>query len=236
MKITLHGTPIPKNRHKCGCDKSRHPYVYDPQVRDQMHRVKREIARAYTKLTENENITIAQEAIDLPHNQSYMVSYVFIFPIPDREALVPQNAKLWGWQLYNQKPDFDNLEKFYTDCGTGILWGDDAMIVKSSSKKIYSKNPRTEIEVMAIKDLDLNSCTKGVLGIFGPDKLKQFCDDVTVFWGWPTEMIDELTSEGHALEKEKVLNSMANKLLEFALKHATDLKKILKYEEKSNAC
>ena len=45
------------------------------------------------------------------------------------------------------KPDKDNLDKFLFDCMSGIVYADDKQIWNGSSKKIYSTNPRTTVQV-----------------------------------------------------------------------------------------
>ena len=54
--------------------------------------------------------------------------------------------------LKTSKPDVDNYIKFYMDCGNGILWGDDAQVVRIEAWKRYAddKGARVEMEVWAI--------------------------------------------------------------------------------------
>jgi Holliday junction resolvase RusA-like endonuclease len=49
------------------------------------------------------------------------------------------------------KPVIDNLCRWFYNCGNGILYHNDKIIVMESSRKIYSHNPRT---IMIIKELD----------------------------------------------------------------------------------
>ena len=46
-----------------------------------------------------------------------------------------------------QKPDIDNLIKFVLDACNDLLWEDDKLIYEIESRKVFSENPRTEIEV-----------------------------------------------------------------------------------------
>ena len=48
------------------------------------------------------------------------------------------------------KPDLDNLCKGIVDALKGIVWRDDAQIVKLEIEKWYSDNPRAEIEISQI--------------------------------------------------------------------------------------
>lgn len=45
------------------------------------------------------------------------------------------------------KPDFDNIEKKYSDMMTGNIWLDDALVIESSMSKYYSILPRVEIRL-----------------------------------------------------------------------------------------
>ena len=45
------------------------------------------------------------------------------------------------------KPDFDNLEKKYSDMYNGNVWLDDALVIESSMSKYYSILPRVEISL-----------------------------------------------------------------------------------------
>lgn len=50
---------------------------------------------------------------------------------------------------YDKKIDLDNLEKSIYDSITssGIVWKDDCLIVEHRTRKLYSPNPRIEIEI-----------------------------------------------------------------------------------------
>lgn len=45
------------------------------------------------------------------------------------------------------KPDFDNIEKAYSDSFTGNIWFDDIVVVDATFKKYYSVLPRMEIDL-----------------------------------------------------------------------------------------
>ena len=46
-----------------------------------------------------------------------------------------------------KRPDIDNLIKLVMDSLNGVAWDDDNQVVKIGAVKIYSDNPRTEIEI-----------------------------------------------------------------------------------------
>lgn len=50
----------------------------------------------------------------------------------------------------DKKPDIDNYFKAVTDAVNGILYKDDGQIAVNVSRKVYSWNPRTEIEIQPL--------------------------------------------------------------------------------------
>lgn len=74
-----------------------------------------------------------------------ILDVVFYMPIPVKSKV----AQLAG-KYHCYKPDLDNLIKFATDIGTGILYDDDCLIADVRARKIYDKNPRTEFTLTEI--------------------------------------------------------------------------------------
>lgn len=229
MKIVIAGTPISKNRHKCGC-RGHKPFAYDPQIKKDMDYVRVQMSNAYNQIWNSENKADVLKATELSEAESFHVVFTFAFPISKNESHGSRNAKLWGFIPYNEKPDNDNLEKFYMDCGTGILWPDDCRIVINESRKYYSENPRTEIEVMVNKSLTLNKKAEDILKVFSPTKLKEFLEDVICFLQFPPERVDEMVEEIQTENKKSFLTTAACFLSEFAEKYGDDLKKIQKFK------
>ena len=231
MKIVIEGDPISKNRTKCMCMGNK-PRVYDPQVDVEMKIVKAQILSEWNKIWDCvDNKKMVLEASYLTKVKSFSVGFTFLFPTNKSEALGQKNAKLWGFVPHIVKPDFDNLEKFYSDCATGILWDDDCQITVAYSKKLYSEYPRTEIEIMANNPLKLHPKAQEILKVFGPSKMSEFCKDIQKFWSWSPKDIYDLIPEGESRYKEEVLTAICCTLAEFADKYADDLKKILKHKE-----
>ncbi len=52
-----------------------------------------------------------------------------------------------GLEWHSKRPDLDNLTKFILDVANGILYADDSQVVFITSAKVYSDEPRTEIEI-----------------------------------------------------------------------------------------
>ena len=234
MKIVIPGCPIPKKRHKCSCRGS-HAVAYDPQIKEDMENIKKKMLKVWESAWESENPEIVKEASSLTHNQSFHVAYTFLFPINKSDSLAQKNAKLWGFQSHNTKPDKDNLEKLYSDCGKGIFWSDDSQIVCGSSKKLYSENPRTEIEIMVKQDLKLSPNVEAVFLIFGPKKLQEFLCDVHQFLFYLPEFFDEDSVMSKGCDDEQKFKSLAKLLTDFSSKYSKEFKKFEKIKiEDSN--
>lgn len=229
MKIVIEGPPVPKHRHKCAC-RGRHAIAYDPQIKEDMEGIKNKMISCWNQAWESGNSEIVKEASNLTKAKSFDVTYTFIFPINKSEALTHRNAKLWGFQSHNTKPDIDNLEKLYSDCAKGIFWSDDSQISICHSKKLYSEKARTEIEIMVKEDLKLSPNVEAVFLVFGPEKLQEFRDDLYKFLK-DCPAIYDLKGESSLFddrEKESNFKSLASLLTEFSAKYCKDLKKIEK--------
>jgi len=72
---------------------------------------------------------------------------VFLMPIPT--SLRGRDIALIdaGKYYHVKKPDLDNLIKFAKDCLNGIAWRDDSQVIKITSLKQYSRDPRTVIRL-----------------------------------------------------------------------------------------
>ncbi len=126
----IYGNPIPKARH--GNNKGR---TYDPQSK-----IKESVAW---------NLKYQHGQV-FPMKGPLRMVITFFMPIPQSFSKIKQET-LVNTPHY-KKPDTSNLEKFYEDCGNGILYYDDAQISQILSTKIYSRKPRTEITIEQIKE------------------------------------------------------------------------------------
>lgn len=68
-----------------------------------------------------------------PYTKALSVKMTFYMGCPKRRP--PKGAKNHVYPAV--KPDIDNLQKQIMDCGNGILWEDDALIVRAEAEKIY---------------------------------------------------------------------------------------------------
>lgn len=75
----------------------------------------------------------------------------FIYP-PAYISKVKKNRTLLDNEtMYcDKKPDIDNYFKAVADAVNGILYKDDGQIAMNVSRKVYSLNPRTEIEIQPL--------------------------------------------------------------------------------------
>ena len=72
------------------------------------------------------------------------------------------------------KPDFDNVEKKYSDMYTGNIWVDDSIVIKSNFNKYYSELPRIEITLRYMNMLYNKYQYKSVSKRLGLDDIKFF--------------------------------------------------------------
>lgn len=223
MKIILNGEPIAKKRPRIRM-MGKHPMMYDPLSKDK-EMVKKHFAFLLEVFANSSNKRQLLEVSDLARADYYEVSFKFYCAPPASDSTIKKNAKLWDFIPHSKKNDLDNIEKFYLDCGNGILWGDDAKITKLTSSKRYSQNPRTEITILGKRiQYDMES----PILQFSPDELKEFAKDVRCL-----SFLDSDYMECFEGDARKVwLHSAATSLKRFADKHSARLKKIATKEAK----
>ena len=72
------------------------------------------------------------------------------------------------------KPDFDNVEKKYSDMYTGNIWVDDYIVIESNFNKYYSELPRIEITLRYMNMLYNKYQYKSASKRLGLDDIKFF--------------------------------------------------------------
>lgn len=216
MKFTIFGQPISKQRPRF-YKRGRHVGVFDVQekqkilVRSQLHH------------------QMAANRFNLVHSTTFACRMSFHISMPNSWPEAKKNEKLWHLSPCDYKCDLDNLEKFYLDCMNGIVIPDDHLIVDLQSTKQYSLTPKTEIDIMPIKELSISNQARGILQIFGPDKLVEFISDVHDLFDLydVDEKVDEIVNaEVGGNLREIRLASTAIALSKVADKHAKAFKKI----------
>ena len=73
----------------------------------------------------------------------------FYMPIPASWSKKKQREHIGAWHI--SKPDNDNLIKGVKDALEGVAYDNDSQVCHETSYKIYSENPRIEVE---LKELD----------------------------------------------------------------------------------
>lgn len=145
MKFILTGIPQSKDRPRFFKTKDG-IRSYDPKSKKKQDTGKALQILIFEAMS-SELDEICSEAVDLTVADFYHVSLAFYLPIPKSDSKRQKKAKLEGLLKPTTKPDLDNLEKFILDAMNGIFFADDKQVVKLASEKIYSEQPRTEIEI-----------------------------------------------------------------------------------------
>lgn len=218
MKITLPGHPIPNKRPRSAM-RGRHIVVYDAQA-DEKQRVRLLLKSALRAHLDSDDKSLVMDASSLALANAYSVDLWFYLPISASDSAAQKNAKLWGLTQSTNKPDYDNLEKFYLDCASGILWSDDRLIVDARAHKRYSNNPRVEMIVMPKNNVKLHQRDEAVLKAFSPDDVRELVHDVQKFKELDVESMEE--------NRETDLRATARVLSEFAAKWSDKLRKVSK--------
>lgn len=71
----------------------------------------------------------------------------FFMPIPKgvaKKYLADFQSEKLG---HLKRPDLDNMVKLLADALNGIIWADDSQIFNLHACKLYSANPRIELEI-----------------------------------------------------------------------------------------
>lgn len=206
IKIIIPGTPIPKMRARIS--KFGAYDIQSPQ--------KQGIRNFMWACAHNEKFA--------PLECPCAIDFKFFMAIPPSMSKAQQNYHAWNLYGHTKKPDFDNLEKFYLDCGSSVLYKDDALVQKCTTEKRYSLTPRVEMTVKATQGTDVDEKTLKTLSKFNPDEYLNLLSDISTLnmeiprWKkhieegdvgeWMTDSFDKLNI---ILEKyEKILKAIKN--------------------------
>ena len=109
------------------------PRVYDPpKVRD----FKNKVAKF-----------VKQQPIQKFENKQLSVQIKFYRAVQKGVSKKERELRLSNVHRPTMKPDLDNYTKAILDALNGLIWDDDAKIVHMELDKLYSEQPRIEIEV-----------------------------------------------------------------------------------------
>ena len=176
MRFVLDGEPIPKARPRF-MKRGHHVITYDPQQEVKTW-IKFELEQQLKKALDSDDKKEQMEAAEITRGRDYIVRMKFYLSVPKSNSEAERNAKLWGLEECICKPDLDNLEKFYLDCCSNALFPDDKQVFLLMSTKKYANKPKTVIEIMSKKNLSVNEKARGILQIFGPERLMSLVNDI----------------------------------------------------------
>lgn len=71
-----------------------------------------------------------------------------VLPIPASWPAKRRTAALEGLEAPGKKPDWDNLGKAVSDALNGVVYVDDAQVVRASVEKAYGETPQMVVHVM----------------------------------------------------------------------------------------
>lgn len=223
MKFIIYGDPIAKKRAR-HARRGNFVITYDEQEKEK-NAVTQQFVNLLNDAFDSENKEIVMKASKIAQSKEFCLDVWFHLPIPKSDNNSLRNAKLWGLEPCNHKPDLSNLLKFYEDAANSVLFPDDSMIVFCTMHKKYSKNPRTEIEIMPNKELNLSDDVKDILKIFGPEDIEELVDDAKKIASLDTRGVEEANKDF----KEIWFSSTSSILNQFAKKYADKMKKISKF-------
>ena len=134
--VTIPGRPVPKGRPRLG----KHG-VYTPETTAEAEKVLQ---------------VCFKQACPVPLEGSLELGVSFYFRRPDswrkeqRTATDEDGAEPWRLG----RPDLDNLLKLLKDAGNGILWKDDAQVVKIDAVKVYGAENETVVNLNVLTEED----------------------------------------------------------------------------------
>lgn len=213
MRLVIPGNPVPTARHGMRII-GKHACAYDKQSK-QKNQAKRDLSIAFDKLQ------IDHDDLEALHSLPLLVSLSYHMPIPVSDSMAVRNQKLWGIILPTGKPDSDNLTKWTFDIANGILWRDDAQIVRYGKfEMIYSETPCTILEVEVIK-MNLNDDATRMTRIFSPSALAKLESDISAL-----RVNLETMRLCHKEDRELHFETAAESLKSFANSYGLSLKKM----------
>jgi Holliday junction resolvase RusA-like endonuclease len=93
-------------------------------------------------------IIVKSQYREKPLKGPIIIECYFYMPIPASLSKKRKSALLNKPHIC--KPDTTNLQKFAEDCLSEIVYEDDAQVFQIFSKKIYSENPKTVIDIFKL--------------------------------------------------------------------------------------
>lgn len=88
-------------------------------------------------------------------NDAIRQTIIAYYPIPKSMSKKKRNLMIEGKIRPTIRPDYDNIEKAFSDALENIAFDNDNQIVSSRFDKWYSENPRVEIKIEEIKQYSI---------------------------------------------------------------------------------
>lgn len=113
-----------------------------------------------------------KDFIELDHliNTPCYVEYDVYLPTPAAFNTIDIYLSELGYIRPITKPDFDNIEKKYSDMYNGNVWLDDSLVIESRFRKFYSILPRVEIRLKYLNQLYNKYQYKMIVNRIGDNK------------------------------------------------------------------
>lgn len=134
MRFTFNITPVPQGRPRF-VKRGNFVQAYDPKTSKEFKCKLKELAKGF-------HMTPSESALK--------VSIVFHMSIPKSKPKKWRERAARNEEKCTVHKDLDNLGKSVLDALTGTMWKDDSQIVELHLSKIYSDNPRIEMEMTEV--------------------------------------------------------------------------------------
>ena len=215
MIFEILGTPISKKRHrtvKRGC----FIHSYDPQAH-----LKNLVRQKFIEEMKKNGWVMFHKNIALE------VRIECYFDIPNYLPQKQKNIYAWGFGNQYITLDLDNIYKFFTDAGNGIIYHDDRQIVSSYCDKQhglrYGETEKTVIYVTPYSELK-NPRIEEILSTYSPVDIQNLINTLHV--------LQNKFKEVATMNDEWEIDEFANIISKLAHDHSHKLSKIQKINDK----
>ena len=138
--ITVYGRPQGKGRPR-NTVRGGHAVAYTPE---NTRKYEAQIAQAWQE----------QDGRDYGSAALALVITAY-YPVPSKARKAGREAMLAGQVPVTDKPDLDNLLKAVMDALNSTAYQDDRQVTHINAARVYSEDPRIEINLIPIKGEDL---------------------------------------------------------------------------------
>lgn len=136
IKLVINEIPKPQPRPRIAV-RGIYAHAYEPKS---ITKYKRLVADKYR----------SEHRQQLPLSGALSVDLRFYRPIQKSISKAERQRRLLGQSLPTVRPDIDNYVKAILDALNGLAFKDDSQIAVLYARKLYSDEPRTEIEITEV--------------------------------------------------------------------------------------